>query len=189
MTDNNLSSLLMRFMNAGYVLTDNCLSESEKYLFGDTFINEPRVDKKLSKVLKYIKSVMRGNRISNLEGLYAYYDKKHEMLNQFIKELEEQDLADTIKAALPKFKDEPGLKKLQEEYNALRTPLPLSTPNPLTRIEPKKKKYKGYISPIGFLRFVTDNYTFSPGGNEWVDKSGRRAITEEQMLENYKMTL
>lgn len=57
------------------------------------------------------------------------------------------------------------------------------------RIERPKKKYKGYIDPIKFLRFVTENYTFSPGGNEWTDKAGRRAITEQQMLDDFKNTL
>ncbi len=32
-----------------------------------------------------------------------------------------------------------------------------------------------------FLQFVTQNYTYSPGGNEWTDKAGRKVFTEVEM--------
>jgi hypothetical protein len=38
---------------------------------------------------------------------------------------------------------------------------------------------------INFLKFVTENYSFCAGGQEWTDKKGKKVYTIEQMYKEF----
>jgi hypothetical protein len=86
-----LKKLLARFFDKGIEISDDMLSQADKYLFRGAADTKRGTDPALQQTLNYLRNVMRRNHFKDLDDLVLYYDKKRSKISDLYKRLESVD--------------------------------------------------------------------------------------------------